>query len=200
MTAADKALEQLDLLIGEYDRLKARSKHKDLSDLKPEAPKLATRLEAALDRLTSPESAYAKSVDSVRARAWHLKLPELRAVAEAGLAQRTHVDVIAEFRLAAWSDVVARFSNEPQLHSRWTGLCAERDAVFLIDWWQLPHSGTQISELSSPMQHSTIISLISSSDQADRIHNTPRPAAGHLSWLMRHFQDGRNLHSTPCWE
>jgi hypothetical protein len=83
MTAADKALEQLDLLIGEYDRLKARSKYKDLSDLKPEAPKLTTRLEAALDRLTSPESAYAKSVDSVRPRAWHLKLPELRAIAEA---------------------------------------------------------------------------------------------------------------------
>jgi hypothetical protein len=83
MTAADKALEQLDLLTEEYDRLKARSKYKDLSDLKPEAPKLTTRLEAALDRLTSPGSAYAKSVDSVRARAWHLKLPELRAIADA---------------------------------------------------------------------------------------------------------------------
>jgi hypothetical protein len=83
MTASDKALEQLDLLIGEYDRLKARSKYEDLSDLKPEAPKLTTRLEAALDRLTSPGSTYAKSVDSVRARAWHLKLPELRAIADA---------------------------------------------------------------------------------------------------------------------
>ena len=83
MTAADKALEQLDLLIGEYDGLKTRSKYKDLSDLKPEAPKLTTRLEAALDRLASPGSAYAKSVDLVRARAWHLKLPELRAIADA---------------------------------------------------------------------------------------------------------------------
>jgi hypothetical protein len=83
MTAADKALEQLDLLIGEYDGLKARSRYEDLSDLKPEAPKLTTRLEAALDRLASPGSAYAKSVDSVRGRAWHLKLPELRAVADA---------------------------------------------------------------------------------------------------------------------
>ena len=83
MTAAEKALEQLDLLIGEYGRLKARSEHKDLSDLKPEAPKLTTRLEAALDRLSSPGSAYAKSVDSVRARPWHIKLPELRAIADA---------------------------------------------------------------------------------------------------------------------
>lgn len=83
MTAADKALEQLDLLIEEYDRLKARSRYEDLSDLKPEAPKLTTRLEAALDRLTSPDSAYAKSVESVRPRPWHIKLPEFRAIAEA---------------------------------------------------------------------------------------------------------------------
>jgi hypothetical protein len=83
MTATDEPLKQLDLLIGEFDALKARAMYDDMSDLKPQSPILATRLEAALDRITPPGSTYARAVDSVRAKPWHLKVHTLRAIAGA---------------------------------------------------------------------------------------------------------------------
>jgi hypothetical protein len=83
MTATDAALNQLDLLIGEFDALKARARHADMSDIQPQSPILANRLEAALGRLASPGSTYARAVESVRTRSWHGKIHALREIAGA---------------------------------------------------------------------------------------------------------------------
>lgn len=83
MTATDESLKQLDLLIGEFDVLKARARHDDMSDLKPQSPILANRLEAALDRLAPAGSTYARAVDSARTGPWHRKINTLREIAGA---------------------------------------------------------------------------------------------------------------------
>lgn len=83
MTATEEALKQLDLLMAEFDRLKAKAQKSDLSDLTPESPILASRLEAALDRLAPAGSTYAKTVERARTQKWHGKLHTLREVAGA---------------------------------------------------------------------------------------------------------------------
>jgi hypothetical protein len=83
MATTDEALKQIDLLIGEFDALKARARRSDMSDLKPQSPILANRLEAALDRLAPAGSTYARTVDAARARPWHLKINTLREIAGA---------------------------------------------------------------------------------------------------------------------
>ena len=76
-------IEQLDELLDEYKNLCNQSQHDDLSDLPEESRVLANRLQAAIDRLTIPDSSYAKAAEQLRKSANHVKVVELSGVAAA---------------------------------------------------------------------------------------------------------------------
>lgn len=57
---AEDIIAQIDKLFGEYEALKKVAKYDDMSDQRVEAPALAVRLRAAIERLTPISSAYAK--------------------------------------------------------------------------------------------------------------------------------------------
>lgn len=65
MDIADMA-DQLDSLIGEYERLAASARQRDLSDKQRESKALSYRLEAAIDRIAPPGSTYVRQVDRYR--------------------------------------------------------------------------------------------------------------------------------------
>jgi hypothetical protein len=79
----DQIVGQLDILLVEYEALRAKSKYDDLSDLPQEIGILSTRMAAALDRLAPPGSTYWEAADSARNQPPHIKLPQLSAIAEA---------------------------------------------------------------------------------------------------------------------
>jgi hypothetical protein len=78
-----EVLAQLEELLEVRRQLQARAVHNDLSDLPEESQTLATRLQAALDRITTPGSTYGRDVEAARAQPTFMKIPELSAIAEA---------------------------------------------------------------------------------------------------------------------
>jgi hypothetical protein len=84
MAASDEALKQLNILLDEHAQLVKRAKFHDLSDLPSEIRVLANRLQAAIDRLTTPTSTHARAAEMQRANeepTWRLQ--ELMGIAVA---------------------------------------------------------------------------------------------------------------------
>src|SRR4051794_5192599 len=78
-----KMVVQLDELLTELRQLQARAEHDDLSDLPQESRVLATRLQAALDRLTTPGDTYGRAAEQCRNQPTHIRVFELAGIAEA---------------------------------------------------------------------------------------------------------------------
>jgi hypothetical protein len=103
--------EQLDSVLTEYESMQAQSRHRDLSDLpKDRRQSLATRVVAAVHRISGRESAYSKDIARLVAEspAIHGHLPgvigvarALKADIEAGcldtLIELVHASVFANF-------------------------------------------------------------------------------------------------------
>jgi hypothetical protein len=76
-------IQQLETFIAEYESLAARSQHDDLSDLHMESARLASRLQAAFDRITSPNDTYGKAAEALRDEPDHVKVVKLSFLAYA---------------------------------------------------------------------------------------------------------------------
>jgi len=104
-------LGQIDNLLRKYDEARSRSKYEDLSDLPDEErTELATRIFAAIERLSPPTSRYVKDAREYMSRHWtvgHLLirlvgvLKALRADYEEGflqsIAELIHADLFSDF-------------------------------------------------------------------------------------------------------
>ena len=76
-------VDQLDALLNEYEALVKRSKYDDLSDLPEESARLAIRLQAAFDRMTTLGDTYGKAAESLRSLEVHIKVVKLSDLAYA---------------------------------------------------------------------------------------------------------------------
>ena len=108
MVDSTKFLGQLDSLLQEYQHLRARSQYDDLSDLEADAGVLANRLQAAIDRIAQPGSAYLKRADAKRNEPYYVRTLELYAIATAlrddlqegwleSVAELVHADTFSEY-------------------------------------------------------------------------------------------------------
>lgn len=68
---------RLDLLIAEYERLKATAQYEDLSDLRDEGRLLAARLQAAIDRIAPVGDTYHRAADALRGQRTRIRIIEL---------------------------------------------------------------------------------------------------------------------------
>jgi len=66
---------QIDRLVSEYEALRSRAAHDDLSDLEDESNAFVVRLRAALDRFVPGANSYAKEMTSVEHDPTHLRIP-----------------------------------------------------------------------------------------------------------------------------
>jgi hypothetical protein len=76
-------INQLDVLLGEYEDIAKRSKYDDLSDFPQESARLANRLQAAFDRMTNANDTYGKAADALRNDPAHIKVVNLSYMAYA---------------------------------------------------------------------------------------------------------------------
>lgn len=76
-------IDQLNILLEEYESLVKRSKYDDLSDLPQESARLAIRLQSAFDRMTTLGDTYGKDADSLRNEPAHIKVVKLSYLAYA---------------------------------------------------------------------------------------------------------------------
>ena len=116
-------LNQLDALLAEYQTLKGRSRHDDLSDLPVESNALVVRMRAAIDRMTLPSMAYAREAKAVDGKEVHRKLPlcagiiqALRADLDQGwmesVAELLHGDTFTDF-LDQADELVTKHYKDP---------------------------------------------------------------------------------------
>jgi hypothetical protein len=83
MTRQETFIAQLETLLEQYELLKARSKHDDLSDLPEESARLGLRLQALFDRITRPSDTYGRQAESLRSAPPHIKVVQLSFLAYA---------------------------------------------------------------------------------------------------------------------
>lgn len=76
-------INQIDVLLEEYESLKKRSKYDDLSDLHEESARLAIRLQSAFDRITTQGDTYGKAAEDLRREPAHIKVVKLSYLAYA---------------------------------------------------------------------------------------------------------------------
>lgn len=101
-------IEQIDTLIREYGNLRSQARHEDLSDLKLESRTLVVRLQAGVDRLAQPSSAYAREAAAAMRAPPHVRIPilvgvlqSLRSDVEHGwyttVTELLHADTFSDF-------------------------------------------------------------------------------------------------------
>jgi hypothetical protein len=83
MIGADAMIGQLDELIDRYDVLCARSEFEDLSDLPDQSRVLAVQFQAAIDRMTTPQSTYRLDADTYRSELTHIRVVQLSGTVKA---------------------------------------------------------------------------------------------------------------------
>jgi hypothetical protein len=108
MPSVQGAISQLETLLSQHATLAEQSQYDDLSDLKSESRVLANKMQAAVERLTTPESAYARQAEKVRFDPTHVRLAELQGVVQAlrddmqfgwldSIVELVHADTYADF-------------------------------------------------------------------------------------------------------
>jgi hypothetical protein len=106
---AQLMINQLEVLIGQYEALKSRSQHDDLSDLKEESRVLAVQLQAALDRMTLPGSTYRLDADVQRTNPTHIRVVQLSGIAKA-LRDDLHGDWVFQVSELVHADTFSEMS------------------------------------------------------------------------------------------
>ena len=81
MIAVQEAIAQLEVLLNEFATLASKSRETDMSDLGIERRVLEARIQAAIERFSSPGSVYAR--DAAQADKRYSKIHELAGIATA---------------------------------------------------------------------------------------------------------------------